>query len=60
MGIIFTVSMDQESGSSFAEWFWLEIFHQVAVSIVACRWEGLVQLEDCSQDGSLTHLTRYC
>lgn len=31
MGIIFTVSMDQESDSSFAEWFWLEIFHQVAV-----------------------------
>ena len=38
--------MDQESGSSFAEWFWLEIFHQVAVSIVACRWKGLVELED--------------
>lgn len=44
--IIFPVSVDRESRSSLAGWFWLEVFHKVIANLVASQQEGLMELED--------------
>ena len=55
----FTVSVDQEFRSSFAEQFCFEVFHEVAVKMAAetaghlkLNWEWKIQF----QEGSLTHM----
>lgn len=46
MGIIFTVSMDQNLRAVLLNGFGWRSFIKLQSGIVACRWEGLVELED--------------